>query len=181
MTSDPAFPLIKFRDFVVTMPPRGQLCFLDLNNGGSVTPGEPPEGQAGLVLFHAVSGVCGLMPTGVSVLKSDRPILSLSVLHHGDELNVGRVPRRLFEIMRLVLPEGHALLRRRCPFCKDEFRVGDVVVRCPYCNEGYCERCWTDLHGRSCCTRNCSFSPGPFLAYDAPAAGGVTEIPPHRD
>ena len=169
MSSQITLPWLQFREFRVHMPARGHSLFLDLSESARLLEGEPPRGRVGLTLFHAASGVCGVMPIEVSARKGMKPIVGLAVLHHGDELNIAGYRAVFCELARLtVQPQDH-VLRRCCLYCKDPFRAGDTVIRCPLCNEAYCEKCWADLSGKPCCSRNCSFSPGPFAPPEAAA------------
>ncbi len=141
------------------MPQRGEHFFCS-----AISPWPPTEGATygardGMWVFRAESGVCGVLPAGIALSIEEKPVSSLSMLIDGQALTFGGETGRFQEIYTLKITEGSRLLSRKCAFCNQEHAEGSIVIRCPWCGEGYCPACWGELIGERCLTRNCSYSP----------------------
>jgi hypothetical protein len=155
-------PTLVFRGWSVNFPEKGQHSFLALDDLKNPVANQTPPRHDGVWLFRAESGVCGIIPGRVRVVRNGIVVAGIASLHHGQRVELDGKSAQFCEVYRIVLSDGDRFIGRRCPFCRDAHRAGAAVLRCPLCGEGYCERCWQELTGKHCCSRSCRFSPGPL-------------------
>lgn len=153
-------PWLQIRDTRIEMPKRGHCSFIEMANPTAATDWDPARHVPGLLLFRAASGISGIMPVDITVLRNGASVASVSVLHHGDAISIAGVNAKFYEIERTTIEAASYLLKRTCNYCKSSFDLGHYAITCALCGEGYHEDCWAELHGHRCCSRNCSFSPG---------------------
>jgi hypothetical protein len=111
----------------------------------------------GFWLFRAESGVCGLLPSKISMAIDEKPITTFGLLVDGQKIAINGEIARFEEIWTLRLGEASRYIGRKCLFCQEPHSSGKTVRRCPYCGEVYCAECWDELIGDRCCSRNCSY------------------------
>lgn len=110
-------------------------------------------------LFHAQSGVCGMLVWGGGIQVNKRDVDRLVILQHGDEVQIGPHSWQYQDIFSGVVTAGAAPSLSPCGYCTSPFEKGQVFIRCPLCFALYHEDCWVDLEQKRCCTRGCRLLP----------------------
>jgi tRNA(Ile2) C34 agmatinyltransferase TiaS len=162
MSDHPHPPYLDFEDRKMEFPEKGDFFFLFASNLEQPLRQHPANQEPGIWLFRSEGGSCGMIIGNIPVMSNNRESQDLFMLHHNDQLVIQGVKARFVEIEKMVLEKGHHLVDRKCPLCHKKLEVGQVVVRCPLCGEGYCEACFIEIDGKQCCSRDCMYSPGPL-------------------
>jgi hypothetical protein len=158
-----ALPRLDFETVSVSFPERGGHAVLCLPDLSQLRDSPPTDPRQAVWLFRARSGLCGLIPGAVRVLRDSTRVAGLAILRHGDHLDIAGTRAQFFELRKIRITAESRLLGRRCPCCHEPLEVDAVVCRCPLCGEAYCQDCWSELHHKQCFSRGCRFSPGPFV------------------
>jgi hypothetical protein len=108
-------------------------------------------------LFHAQSGLCGMLLWGNAIQINNRDVNRLAVLQHGDQVQIGERRWTYQDIFSGVAADGSAL--STCGYCISPFANGQVFIRCPLCFAIYHDDCWRSLELKRCCTRGCRLIP----------------------
>jgi hypothetical protein len=120
---------------------------------------EPQEEYSHIWLFHAQSGLCGMLVRGDGVQVNKRDVRRLVILQHGDEVQIGPLRWTYQDIFSGVVPGGAESSLAACSYCTSPFEDGQVFIRCPLCLAIYHDDCWISIERKRCCTRGCRLLP----------------------
>src|ERR1044072_196243 len=138
---------------VISFPERGEIKPFSAPSRNSDSMAE------NVWLFHAQSGLCGLLVADDSVQVNKRDVLRIVIFQHDDQVQIADSRWTYRDIYYgLVSPEIERPLAV-CGYCTGGFDAGDLFIRCPLCFALYHEDCWITLEDKRCCTRGCSFLP----------------------
>jgi hypothetical protein len=157
--SDNRIPRLQFDDGALPLPDKGEKYFIQNDNLLEQFNGEPEDISDGFWLFRAETGTSGIIPGKLKIHLNGRLIIGLSIIHHGNIIKTNGKEAKFLEIEERKADESSRLVGRQCKLCMVEITKGTVIIRCPYCGEGYHKDCWESLEGKTCCSRNCKFSP----------------------
>lgn len=110
-------------------------------------------------LFHAQSGLCGMLVWGDAIQVNNRNKNRLVILQHGDQVQIGERCWTYRDIFSGVVTEGSQSALAACGYCIGPFADGQVFIRCPLCFAIYHDDCWDSLELKRCCTRGCRLIP----------------------
>lgn len=76
------------------------------------------------------------------VRVNGRRVVGLRVLRQGSRLQIGDMEMLFWEMTLQEVAVGSALIGKRCPICRLDYRTGDEVVICPRCGVPHHKECW---------------------------------------
>lgn len=76
------------------------------------------------------------------VRVNGRRVVGLRVLRQGSRLQIGAMEMLFWEMTLQEVTVGSALIGKRCPVCRLDYRTGDEVVICPRCGVPHHKECW---------------------------------------
>lgn len=111
---------------------------------------------------HAVimRSVVGRLPiivnlAGQQTRVNGRPVVSLQVLHQRDEIQLGNLSLKMWELRITVLQAGDPVIKQLCLICRRKFLAGDDVFFCPRCATPCHRDCW--FATRNCPSYTCEY------------------------
>lgn len=84
-----------------------------------------------------------------------RPVVSIHVLRQRDELQLGQMRLKLWELRITRLSQADYSVGKTCLICTRGFLVGDEVFLCPRCGMSHHRDCWFSV--RNCANFTCEY------------------------
>lgn len=83
---------------------------------------------------------------GSQTRVNGKEVISIQVLRQRDELQLGQLRLKLWELRLASLSQrDRSVGRISCPICTETFKAGDVVFFCPRCETPHHRDCWFSL------------------------------------